>query len=52
MEDFLLGVDKTTWEDSELQHDLICVNELHQPDLLISWGTRAFLGTFHSWVGC
>jgi hypothetical protein len=51
MEDFLLGVDKTVWEDPELQHDLVCVNDVHQPDLLTSWGTKVFLGTFHRWVG-
>jgi hypothetical protein len=51
MEDFLLGVDKTTWEDPELKHDLICVNQIHQPDPLTSWATRTFLTTFHKWVG-
>ena len=51
MEDFLLGVDKTIWSDPALQHDLVCVNEVHRPDPLALWAMKNFLGTFHKFVG-
>ena len=51
MEGFLLGVDKTIWSDPALQHDLVCVNEIHQPDPFTFWATKIFLGTLHRFVG-
>ena len=51
MEDFLLGVDKSIWSDPALKHDLVCVNEVHQPDPLTLWATKTFLGIFHKFVG-
>jgi hypothetical protein len=51
MEDFLLGVDKSIWSDPALKHDLVCVNEVHQPDPLTLWATKTFLGMFHKFVG-
>ena len=36
---------------SALQHDLVCVNEIHQPDPFTFWATKTFLGTFHRFVG-
>ena len=52
MEDYLLGVERKTWEEPQLRSDLAALKRESEIDSVSVWLATHFLGLYHRLIGC